>query len=580
MKDVLRASARTRALYLRCMGVLGVFPGVPTQAETAGLYARQLQRRSEMFARLGDKQASAKIAVVIIDRPEDQDFTRSTLASIGEQSRQPDAVVVWRQGDQEQKVTPEISETNAFSLVCGDAKALAATLSNVVGDDCGGFFINAGDQLKSDSVEMLARLAKDDLSCIFYVDTDSTGEAGELTPKYYPAWNPDLQLSTAYVRTGLWLPATELQSHLLDVTEGPEAIALLLIRTYLQDRYKVIRHLPLVLVAQPETVSFGLDRFNEGVDRALVSAGKAELAEQGNRLIVHWNVSPEPLVSIVIPTRNAKDLVQTCIDSIVTKTTYPNYEIILVSNNTDDPACAEYFSALAERGTLKLLHYNKPFNYSAINNFAVSHVKGSVLAFLNNDIEVISPDWLTFMVGHALRSDIGGVGAKLLYPDNRVQHAGVVMGYGGGAGHAHKYYPRDHQGYLQRLAATNNYSAVTAACMLIERNKFEAIGGFNEQNLAVAFNDVDLCLRLTQAGLRNVYCAEAVLYHHESISRGAEDTAEKQRRFQGEVDFLKTQWQCIIQADPAYHPALTLMNEGFGLGEPEAINFNSLVRLR
>ena len=188
---------------------------------------------------------------------------------------------------------------------------------------------------------------------------------------------------------------------------------------------------------------------------------------------------------------------------------------------------------------------------------------------INNDIEVISPEWLTYMVGHVMRDDIGCVGAKLLYSDGRIQHAGVVLGYGGGAGHAHKYFPRYHPGYLKRLAATQNYSAVTAACLLVKRSHFGAVGGLDEENLAVAFNDVDFCLRVRELGVRNLYCAEAELYHHESVSRGLDISPEKAARFNRELEYLQTKWSHVIKHDPAYNPNLTLKRENFALKTKE-----------
>jgi GT2 family glycosyltransferase len=171
------------------------------------------------------------------------------------------------------------------------------------------------------------------------------------------------------------------------------------------------------------------------------------------------------------------------------------------------------------------------------------------------------------MVAHVQRADIGCVGAKLLYPDDKIQHAGVVLGYGGGAGHAHKYFPRFHPGYLNRLVATHNFSAVTAACLLVKKCDYDAVNGLNERDLTVAFNDVDFCLKVLKLGRRNLYCAEAELYHHESVSRGYEDTKEKQQRFQSELNYLQTQWRVYITLDPAYNPNLTLRRENFSIKE-------------
>ena len=197
-----------------------------------------------------------------------------------------------------------------------------------------------------------------------------------------------------------------------------------------------------------------------------------------NRLL--WPNS-NPLVSLIIPTKNGKALVKACIESILDKTTYHNFEILLIDNGSDEQESIEYFAYLNTLDRVTVLEYPAPFNYSAINNFGVKHARGSIIGFINNDIEVITPQWLTYMVGHAQRESVGCVGAKLLYSDTRIQHAGVVLGYGGGAGHAHKNFPRSHAGYLDRITATNNFSAVTAACLLVKRSHFDAVNGLNEK---------------------------------------------------------------------------------------------------
>jgi GT2 family glycosyltransferase len=285
---------------------------------------------------------------------------------------------------------------------------------------------------------------------------------------------------------------------------------------------------------------------------------------------VLWK-STNPLVSLIIPTKNGKALVKACIESILEKTTYSNYEILLIDNGSDEEESIEYFKYLDTLEKVTVLEYPAPFNYSAINNFGVKHANGSMLGLINNDIEVISPDWLTYMVGQAERESIGCVGAKLLYSDTRIQHAGVVLGYGGGAGHAHKNFPRFHSGYLNRINATSNYSAVTAACLLVKKSLFDEVGGLNEQDLSVAFNDVDFCLKVKELGVQNVYCAEAELFHHESVSRGLDISPEKAARFNRELEYLRNTWANYIANDPAYSPNLTLKRENFSIKTTEEL---------
>jgi GT2 family glycosyltransferase len=278
---------------------------------------------------------------------------------------------------------------------------------------------------------------------------------------------------------------------------------------------------------------------------------------------------PRPLASIIIPTRNGLKLVRQCIESIRGKTTYSPYEIVLVDNGSDDKAAIKYFHALRDDGVVVLLEDPRPFNFSRINNEAARKAGGEFLVFLNNDIEVITPDWLSEMVSHAQRPDIGAVGAKLWYPNDTIQHAGLVL-VAGVAGHAHLGRKRGDHGYFSRASLIQSLSAVTAACLCVRRKVFEEIGGFDE-DLAVAFNDVDICLRIQKAGYRNLYTPYAELYHHESASRGYEDTPEKMRRFQREADLLRERWMPVLMYDPYYNANLTLSGDPFTLAWPPRV---------
>lgn len=403
-----------------------------------------------------------------------------------------------------------------------------------------------------------------------YTDLDRLTEMGERqVPAFLPDWNPDLQLSTAYVATGVWVRHPErLFEEGASLSPSPVGLAAWLAQMFLQGKNTQVAHLPQVLVHRSASNTLSISCWQDALASLLGEQAFVALNDEGECLSLTWQYDVQPLVSLIIPTFNGKALVQTCIESILQKSTYQNFEILLVDNNSNEPESLAYFDEIAQHPKVRLLRYPHPFNYSAINNFAAREAQGEILGLINNDIEVIAPDWLERMVGHALRDDIGCVGAKLLYPDGRIQHAGVVMGYGGGAGHAHKHFPSDHPGYLKRLVASHNFSAVTAACLLIKKRHYEQVGGFNEQKFAVAFNDVDLCLRVLGLGVRNLYCAEALLYHHESVSRGHEDTPEKLARFAGEVAHLQHDWKEVIQHDPAYNPNLTLRSENFVLKMP------------
>lgn len=291
-----------------------------------------------------------------------------------------------------------------------------------------------------------------------------------------------------------------------------------------------------------------------------VTRGKAD-----NLYRVQWHWKEQPLVSLIIPTYNGYQITKQAIDSILDKTTYPNYEILLVDNNSDDPQALAYFDEIAEHEKVTLLRYPYPFNYSAINNFAAKQANGEIIGLINNDIEVINGDWLTEMVTQAQRPDIGCIGAMLYYPNDKVQHAGVIIGIGSVAGHAHKYFTRNHHGYYSRLQLVQNFMAVTAACLLVRKDVFNKVGGLNEKDLTVAFNDVDFCLKVHAAGYRNLWTPYAELYHHESISRGHEDNPEKQARFQREIQYMLDTWHTDTLQDPYYNPNLTLTREDFSI---------------
>ncbi len=274
---------------------------------------------------------------------------------------------------------------------------------------------------------------------------------------------------------------------------------------------------------------------------------------------------PAPLVTLIIPTRDRVDLLRVAVGSILEKTTYQPFEIIVVDNNSEQAETFAYFDEIASHPNLRIVRYPHPFNYSAINNEAVRHARGEIIGLVNNDVEVITPDWLDEMVSWAQLDRVGCVGAKLYFPDETIQHAGVILGLGGVAGHSHKYLPRGENGYFSRARVLQNLSAVTGACLLVRRTVYDEVGGLDEVSFEVAFNDVDFCLRVRAAGYDNVWTPFAELYHHESPSRGPEDTPEKRARFDRENAQMKQRWAAQLAADPFYSPNLTMDSEDFGL---------------
>ncbi len=273
----------------------------------------------------------------------------------------------------------------------------------------------------------------------------------------------------------------------------------------------------------------------------------------------------EPSVDIVIPTRDKVEILKTCVDSVLRQTGYRNFRILIVDNGSVEQETHNYYREIYHNPQISLLKYDGVFNYSAINNYAVSKSRADVIVLLNNDTEVKSEQWLHELVSHAVRPEVGCVGAKLYYSNGLIQHAGVILGIKGVAGHSHRLSGHDDDGYCGRLKYSQNVTAVTAACLALRRSVFNEVNGLDEVNLQVAYNDVDLCLRVLEAGYCNIWTPFAELYHHESLSRGADDTPEKARRFRSEYGYMQSHWQTHLRPDPAYNPNLALDQEDFSL---------------
>jgi GT2 family glycosyltransferase len=282
------------------------------------------------------------------------------------------------------------------------------------------------------------------------------------------------------------------------------------------------------------------------------------------RYRVRYRLQGRPRISIILPTRDLSVLLETCLKSIFEKTAYDNFEVIIVDNDSREPETRDLFRRWQQREPyrFRVTPLPIPFNFPALINEGVRNAGGDLVLLLNNDIEVVSEDWLSEMAAQAMRPRVGAVGVKLLYPYDTVQHAGIVLGVGGIAGHSHKYFANDRPGYFDRLRITANCAAVTGACLMVKKARFLEAGGFDEA-LPVAFNDVDFCIRLLKAGYYNLCLSHLTLYHHESQTRGPEDTAEKQIRFQGESKLMEARWGDLLKNDPFYNPNLTRQKEDF-----------------
>ncbi|WP_256327415.1 glycosyltransferase family 2 protein [Variovorax sp. EL159] len=417
---------------------------------------------------------------------------------------------------------------------------------------------------------------------MIYSDEDKIDATGRrYNPYFKPDWNVDLFLSqNMYSHLGAYQRALVLEvGGFRKGFEGAQDYDLAL-RCIERIAPQQIRHIPHVLYhwrahaestaqsagAKPYAEIAGEQALNEHFERTGVAA-RSESTPYGYRTRLSapacW-----PRVSLIIPTRDALDLVRQCIESIVTRSTYPDYEIVLVDNGSSDPQALRYFDELRGLQGFKVIRDDGEFNYAALNNTAVAQASGEIVALINNDIEVISGDWLEEMVSIALQPGVGAVGAKLLYPDDTVQHAGVLLGIGGIAGHAHKHLARTDGGYFNRAQLTQSFSAVTAACLVVRKSVYEEVGGLDAVNLKISYNDVDFCLRLREAGYRNVWTPYAELYHHESATRPRDLDPAQRERAAREEGYMKTRWAAVIGNDPAYSPHLDLDTEDFRLAWP------------
>ena len=405
-----------------------------------------------------------------------------------------------------------------------------------------------------------------------YSDEDKIDAQGNRTdPFFKPEWSPHLFQSIMYTcHLGVY------RKKIVDEIggfrkgyEGSQDYDLVLRFIEKTDRHNIF-HIPKILYHW-RTIAGSTAGSSTAKNYAYVAAKKAL-----NDHLVRNNIAGEvldakfrgsyrvkkkiigyPKVSIIIPFKDQVYVLKTCITSIIRKTSYKNYEIILVNNQSRKQETLKYLKSLQGNSVFKVISYDKPFNYSAINNYAVQQAEGEYILLLNNDTEVISAGWLEALLEQAQGQEVGAVGARLLFPNDTLQHAGVVLGIGSVASHAFRHFPGDHHGYFAYPHIIRNCCGVTAACLMMKKSLFEEIGGLDEDNLSVAYNDVDLCLRLLEKGYYNIYTPYAELYHYESLSRGYEfeedlkrKDPEKFRRVQQEVAYLKNKWAKYIDNDP------------------------------
>ena len=410
-----------------------------------------------------------------------------------------------------------------------------------------------------------------------YSDEDKLDPSGlRVDPYFKPDWSPETLLSRNYI-CHLTCVRRDLLTRLGGFRtgfDGAQDYDLVLRAT---EQAKRIVHIPQILYhwrIHPQSTAgvqtskmYAYDSGRKAVGEHLQRMGVDATVHDGSILGTYhvvYHLRTQPLVSVVIPNKDHADVLARCVESLA-KASYANYELLVVENGSTDPKTHALYAELRKQPHVRILEWTKPFNYAAVNNFAAAEARGELLLFLNNDIESIGPDWLEQLVKIAVQPGVGAVGAKLLYADDTIQHAGIVVGMGGVAGHAHLNYPRTAPGHGQRLLFTQNVAAVTGACLLMPTAVFRAIDGFDE-GFVLAFNDVDICLKVLKAGSRVVWTPDALLYHLESKTRGYEDTPEKQARFKRECDLFHSKWGDFLKAgDPYYSPHFRLDRHDYAL---------------
>ena len=458
-----------------------------------------------------------------------------------------------------------LSEIEERIVFCSEEKGFVSLLS-------------AGDLLKPETLSLCAeKIEENDAVKAVYTDSDryhsSWSDASD--PQFKPDFSPDYLMSCNYIQ-GFF--AAEGTAGDADPSAG--SYAFILQKTALLSEEEVAHvQKKLCFTRVKELSGAVLEQENERAMAAIKEAAKKkglplsriEVEDREKGLFrLHYEIKEHPLISVIIPNKDHIEELSHCIDSLMQCAGYQNLEILICENNSAKRETFEYYRSLEKEGKARVIQWKEGFNFSAINNFAVKEARGEMLLLLNNDIIVRTPGFIEEMLMYAAREDVGAVGAKLLYPDDTVQHAGVIIGLGGVAAHSHKDYPKDSDGYMNRLRVVQNLSAVTAACLMMRKSIYEEIGGM-DCGYQVAFNDADFCMRIRSQGYRIVWTPFAVLTHDESKSRGVEDTPEKAERFEGEVQRFKAEWPEILKTgDPYYNPSLTTAKEDFSI-KPEAL---------
>lgn len=558
-----RYDTANKPLREKLLSTIAAFPVKPVVSIITTRQGGWSPDALEAMARTASRQLYPCWELLVVDKPKADSTLRQRMQKAAD-------------GDVRVKCLDGTDSPDASS-------AINCATANASGDWI--LLLEPGAILAEHALYCIAKVAMNDPGAVLiYADDDQIDAQGKRhSPSFKPEWDE------ALFRSGhLRMPLCAFRKPQVNAVGGlraaydPVAGFDLILRLLEQVGAAAIRHIPRILCHRMGTaageniaprreaaLAIGAEALRDHLKRTNTDAA-VEVLDGGFRIRYRLR-SPPPRVSIIIPVRNGLALFRTCIQSILDKSTYPDFEVIVVDNASDDPAMLDYLHGLENDPRLRIIRDPRPFNYSALNNRAVAAATGEMIALVNSDIEVISPNWLEELAALAAQPRVGAVGACLWYPTDTLQHGGVILGIKGVAAHAPRCIARKQAKSESPVFRLRSVTAVTGACLVVKRDRYESVGGLNEAALAVAFNDIDFCLKLIRKGYRNLWTPYAELYHHESASRGREDTPEKRRRFSVEIAYMQEHWGQMLVNDPAYNPNLTLDDEDFALAWPPRI---------
>jgi O-antigen biosynthesis protein len=520
--------------------------------------------------------ASGRFLQEAIDSIRGQLYEQWELCVVGDASSSPEVRrALHRYAESDDRIRVHYRDVNG-----GISTSITTALEMATGEWV--VLMGHDDTLAQHALYLVAEaINRDPRLAIIYSDVDHIDEEGRRSNPYFkPDWDYDLFLGQNLInRLGAY--RTDLARRVGGFREGLEGSQDwdFAFRVIDANPGAIVHHIPFVLYHWRQTsgtlsntlVTGATDTAQRAVNDHLTRSGEAAVAvsfPQSSYLRIRRTLPTQsPLVSVVIPTKDRCDLLRTCVDGLVNRTNYKPLEIVIVDNGSSTADALEFLGELRIRPNFVIVEDSGSFNFSRLVNRGVAASSGDICVLLNNDIDIINDDWLVELTSHALRPEVGAVGAKLYYADGRLQHGGVILGIAGGAGHQHRYCGRESHGYFGRLKLTHNLSCVTAACLATRRSVYNEVGGFEEKHLTVAYNDVDFCIRIREAGYKIIWTPHAELYHYECVSRGFDTTPEKMTRAAAELKYMRTKWSRILDNDPFHNPNLSLDSESVELAE-------------